>query len=59
MKNGDILTNENGMTCIYTDNPPKLTDIDVVEEIAGKRIEEYIHKCNLKITDHWDNYPEY
>ena len=59
LKEGDILTNENGVTCIYgiMNELPELIDIDKAGRVTGDHIEEYIHRHNLKVTDHMDNYP--
>lgn len=58
MRDGDILTNRKGTTCIYTikNGVEKLTDVDKVGEFTGNHIQEYIQQHGLKITDHWDNH---
>ena len=58
LEDGDILTNENGMTCIYGTERiiPRLTDVDKLGELTGDHIAEYIQQHNLKVTDHVNNY---
>ena len=59
MKDGDILTNENGMTCIYGNDKqlPELENVDICGQIIGtEHIDEYIHNHNLKVTGNIEDY---
>ncbi|WP_077325703.1 hypothetical protein [Virgibacillus siamensis] len=59
LKNGDILTNIYGRTCVFTVNNAGVTwmeDIDICQQINGADIATYIKKHKLKVTDNTDNY---